>query len=35
MDATGLTIFLTLDIVGSIALAAWLGAQRGGSGWDR
>ena len=38
MDATsfGLSLFLALDVIGSIALAAWLGAQGGApSDWDR
>lgn len=39
MDAPslGLTLFLTLDVIASIALAAWLGAHVGGgsSDWDR
>lgn len=39
MDATslGLTLFLTLDVIASIALAVWLGAHGGdgASDWDR
>jgi len=39
MDTTslGLTLFLTLDVIASIALAAWLGLQGGSdaSDWDR
>lgn len=33
----GLTLFLTLDVIASIALAVWLGAHSGGghSDWDR
>ncbi len=33
----GLGIFLALDVIGSIALAVWLGAHSGGgqSDWDR
>lgn len=32
-----LAIFLTVDVLASIALAAWLGANTGGkySDWDR
>jgi len=39
MDATslGLTLFLMLDVIASIALAVWLGTHRnrGASDWDR
>lgn len=43
MDATpenftlGLTLFLTFDVIASIALAVWLGAHVGAgqSDWDR
>jgi len=33
----GLTLFLTFDVIASIALAVWLGAHVGGghSDWDR
>lgn len=36
-SSLGLTLFLTLDVIASIALAAWLGAHSGGghSDWDR
>lgn len=39
MESTslGLSLFLTLDVIASIALAVWLGAHSGGgqSDWDR
>lgn len=31
----GLALFLTVDVIASIALAAWLGAGFGASDWDR
>ena len=36
-SSLGLTLFLTLDVIASIALAVWLGAQTSGghSDWDR
>lgn len=36
-SAIGLSLFLALDVIGSIALAAWLGANGSGarSDWDR
>jgi len=36
-SSLGLTLFLTLDVIASIALAVWLGAHTSGghSDWDR
>ena len=35
-SALGLVLFLALDVIGSVALAAWLGHRgRSASDWDR